>query len=346
MECNPKFIFLKESRFRWVECQITTLKHCWNERDIKDALRDLPRGLDATYDRILENIEDDRVRARVKLVLQLVAVAMEPLSLDDIVEALAVDCESETIDPKGRIQDPSVVLKHCSNLLELYDYWTGYVQSAKLRLRFAHFSVKEYLVSPRILQSPRPSSFFAIAEQEAHRISTTICLIYLISIPDMKSDTNSFLKYSATYWHQHVKQITGKSRRELEVGLAMKLFVSPSNILIARWLSIHDPQPFGSPMFICSPIYFSSLLGLINITAALIARHADVNLRGGVYGNALQAASFGGHKEIVELLLERGAEVNMQGGEYGSALQAASYGGHKEIVELLLERGRVDSSST
>ena len=85
MECNPKFIFLKESRFRWVECQITTLKHCWNERDIKDALRDLPRGLDATYDRILENIEDDRVRARVKLVLQLVAVAMEPLSLDDIV---------------------------------------------------------------------------------------------------------------------------------------------------------------------------------------------------------------------------------------------------------------------
>ena len=103
-------------------------------RDIKHALRDLPRGLDASYDRILENIKDDRVRAGVKLALQLVAVAMEPLSLDDIVEALAVDCETEMIDPDGRIRDPSIILKHCSNLLELYDdHWKNdpaYVQAA------------------------------------------------------------------------------------------------------------------------------------------------------------------------------------------------------------------------
>ena len=208
------------------------------------------------------------------------------------------------------------------------------------KLRFAHFSVKEYLVSSRILQPPRPSSFFAIAEREAHRISTTICLIYLISIPDIKSDINSFLKYSAEYWYRHVKEVTGKSRQELELGLGMKLFCSPSDTLIMRWLSIHDPQRRGfRSRSVGSPVYFSSLLGLINIATALIARGADVNMQGGPYGDALQAASYGGHKEIVELLLERGAAVNMQGGHYGNALQAASYGGRKEIVELLLERG-------
>ena len=101
---------------------MTTLKDCWDKRDVMDALCDLPQGLDATYDRILDKIQGDRLRARIKDVLHLVAVAMEPLGLDDISEALLVDWKSEMIDPDRRIQDPTVILKHCSNLLELYDY--------------------------------------------------------------------------------------------------------------------------------------------------------------------------------------------------------------------------------
>ena len=66
---------------------------------------------------------------------------------------------------------------------------------------------------------------------------------------------------------------------------------------------------------------------------------ADVNAQGGYYGNALQAASNNGHKEIVQLLLERGADVYAWGVNYGNALQAASNEGHEEIVQLLLETG-------
>jgi ankyrin repeat protein len=40
---------------------------------------------------------------------------------------------------------------------------------------------------------------------------------------------------------------------------------------------------------------------------------ADVNARGGYYGNALQAASGEGHEQMVEPLLEKGANVNAQG---------------------------------
>ena len=55
------------------------------------------------------------------------------------------------------------------------------------------------------------------------------------------------------------------------------------------------------------------------------------------YGNTMQAASAGGHKDIVLLLLEHQADVNMQGGQYGSALQAASAEGQRDIVLLLLK---------
>ncbi|KIL60362.1 hypothetical protein M378DRAFT_83919, partial [Amanita muscaria Koide BX008] len=63
------------------------------------------------------------------------------------------------------------------------------------------------------------------------------------------------------------------------------------------------------------------------------------NVQGGEYGNALQAASSGGNKDIVELLLDKGADVNVRGGRYGNALQAALDEGNKDIVELLLDKG-------
>jgi ankyrin repeat protein len=72
---------------------------------------------------------------------------------------------------------------------------------------------------------------------------------------------------------------------------------------------------------------------------------ADVNAQGERYGNALQAASFGGHQEIVKLLLNKEADVNAQGGLYGNALQAASLGGHQEIVKLLQRRAAITLSS-
>jgi len=67
----------------------------------------------------------------------------------------------------------------------------------------------------------------------------------------------------------------------------------------------------------------------------LLARGADVNAQGGIYGTALQAASERGHCEVVHTLLARGADVNAQGGLYGTALQAASERGHCEVVEML-----------
>lgn len=57
------------------------------------------------------------------------------------------------------------------------------------------------------------------------------------------------------------------------------------------------------------------------------------------FGSALQAAAYGGHKEIVEMLLKRGAHPDDQDRYGQTALHQAAHQGYKEIVELLLERG-------
>ena len=54
--------------------------------------------------------------------------------------------------------------------------------------------------------------------------------------------------------------------------------------------------------------------------------------QGRLYGDPLQAASYRGDDQVVQMLLDRGANVNAQGGEYGNALQAASSEGHDQVV--------------
>lgn len=78
----------------------------------------------------------------------------------------------------------------------------------------------------------------------------------------------------------------------------------------------------------------------VKLLELLLSRAADVNIQGGKYGNALQAASALGSVRAVMLLLDRGADINVQGGEYGTALQAAKSKGHERIVELLCSRSR------
>ncbi|KAJ5240339.1 Pfs NACHT and ankyrin domain protein [Penicillium citrinum] len=113
-------------------------------------------------------------------------------------------------------------------------------------------------------------------------------------------------------------------------------------VTFQRWSRLYqadrgwDNDP-GPPR--ASKLYYSCLNGLLAPVEDLISKGEDINAQGGRYGNALQAASFDGDREIVKLLLDKGADVNVQGGEHGNAPQAASSKGHREIVKLLLGQG-------
>ena len=66
---------------------------------------------------------------------------------------------------------------------------------------------------------------------------------------------------------------------------------------------------------------------------------ANVNMQGGYFGNALQAASAGGYEQVVKLLLRKGANINAKGGRFHNALMAAALEGHGHLLQLLLDKG-------
>ncbi|KAF7356254.1 hypothetical protein MVEN_00956900 [Mycena venus] len=86
-------------------------------------------------------------------------------------------------------------------------------------------------------------------------------------------------------------------------------------------------------------LHAAAEVGNLETVKLLLENGADVNVRGGEYGTALQTASYFGYANIVLLLLAYGADVNAQGGKNGTALYAACKAGKSEIVKLLIEKG-------
>ena len=71
----------------------------------------------------------------------------------------------------------------------------------------------------------------------------------------------------------------------------------------------------------------------------LLEHGADVDSKGGKYGNALQAAALKAGQVFVQRLLDLQVKVNEVSGKYGTALQAATSAGDTLTVVLLLQHG-------
>ncbi|KAI6911953.1 hypothetical protein KC318_g4774 [Hortaea werneckii] len=235
--------------------------------------------------------------------------------------------------------------------------------NSKSKVRLAHFSVKEYLDSERILNGTA-KGFHQHAASE-HRFLAQSCLTYLMHYSNdttklsTKEDQRAYslLSYSANTWYYHSSlQSDGDLQREVRLltnTAFTHCWLLHDNSLIGRF-ELEDSQasildgsrpsedsgessPKGSRP--AQAIYFASYLGLRKLAELLLARGVDVNESKGHYGSALQVASYKGNKDIVELLLQGGADINAQTGKLGNALQAAMFQKSIEVVEGLLNAG-------
>ncbi|KAK8127999.1 Ankyrin repeat protein [Apiospora sp. TS-2023a] len=135
--------------------------------------------------------------------------------------------------------------------------------------------------------------------------------------------------YTARWLRKHTTGIQQWLRESGSWFQGWKQFV----IATGSWASSEEGVETGL-------VYTLALNGLPNILGA-IPKGCDVNMQGGEYGNALQAASWTGSQEVVRLLLKKGIDVHAQGGEYGNALQAAIKEGRDQTAKLLRQNGAV-----
>ncbi|CUS14581.1 unnamed protein product, partial [Tuber aestivum] len=182
------------------------------------------------------------------------------------------------------------------------------------RLRLAHFSVKEYLISDRAAQGP--SAYYHISEEKANLRMGHACLGRILRHSGEgtehwnEAEKLSFLYHSARHWFTYFRSIEYTAPTPLSEAAVKVLELGQA------WLGIHDPdRPWQSPPLGPWPrppaIYYCSLLNLATACKLLVNRKEDavnVNTQGGRYGNALQAAVADATESVVQLLLERGAD--------------------------------------
>src|SRR5437667_5918261 len=95
-------------RFRWVVCQLDTLRTCLKRSAVLKALRQLPKTLDETYDRILLAIPEE-YHHDAQIIFTLLIFSGRPISLAEAAEALAIDLEQKSFDPSNRLRETLAV---------------------------------------------------------------------------------------------------------------------------------------------------------------------------------------------------------------------------------------------
>src|ERR1700728_3533102 len=212
-------------------------------------------------------------------------------------------------------------------------------------IKLSHMSVKDYLLSQHHLGV----TGFGFNEKLSHSLIAKTCLAYLLQFENLDMLNRNTIgkyplaQYAAEYWIMHVHCGIEEGTDIQQEKLIMTLFQRWPTAPFISWVKMHDIDHLWGIIVeisdIPSTFYYASSAGLLCAVQALVKNGVDVNVQGGRYGHALEAASYRGHEAIVDLLLEKGANVNAQGGYYGNALQAASSQGYKAIVILLVEKG-------
>src|SRR6266576_690819 len=89
-----------EYRFLWVEFQLKAICAQVSDNGIEETLQNIPRDIDATYDRILKSIDKKPPAQRelAKKALLFIAYAREPVSIDILALAIAVKHHEQSLD--------------------------------------------------------------------------------------------------------------------------------------------------------------------------------------------------------------------------------------------------------
>jgi ankyrin repeat protein len=334
-------------RFRWVYCQLVYLRNCLPQR-VRRALDDLPQTLDATYERTLQEINEQNWEFAHRL-FHCVAVAVRPLRVEELAEFLAFEFDEEptpTYLPDWRPEDPIIsILTTCPSFLSIVD-----VKGSSV-IQFAHFSIKEYLMSKRLAEAKDNDTLsrFHVSMTQAHTIVAQACLGVLLHMDETitESDMTNFplAEYAAKHWTSHAR-FEGVSSI---IQDGMKRLFDPNNRHLVVWAWVYDPEPrrrkgvrTKSPSLAkASPLHYAAFYGLYDIAKFLIDEHSqDVNARGFSAGETpIVVATRKGHPDIVRLLIKHGADMetrNLKGLDWNALDKAASIG-EVDVLHVLLD---------
>jgi hypothetical protein len=324
------------------------LEKSHNQKKIRMSLYQVPSTLDQTYERRPSTISKQRLLCATHIVQWLVYL-IHPFYLKEIPEVIANDKDKDPASYRSEIFSALLeMLGVCSSLITITNTQSkgpGPGPAQKL-VNYANYSMREYLLPDTIWEGA--AKYYSMMDFKRHNAIAKYCLKFLLQFQEPKlfpQDTKEFelVRYSAQFWTSHIQQ-TGESTEKTN-HLALEL-LSADNPAYLVWIRSCEPdhperaEP-NLQLFIDrlpDLIYYAAHMELETVKKLLIQVGANVNAKGGKYGNAVQASAAKGRGRLAKLLPEAAADVNALSNE-GSALSTVTIHRDKSMVDTPLAAG-------
>lgn len=332
-------------RYQYVRLQFELLQKLSSTPQIRKALQDLPIGLDATYDRILQSIDSD-FQPQVLGSLKWLAFSRRPLDIEELSEIFTIFTTSSNGDGFDETERPfscADILKYFSGLIFTHRDDPRGSDPSKLTVRLVHFSVKEYLTSARVLESS--TSVFWFNEVDSHLSIVRSCLVYLKHFNshyakgvDLRSLRRSYplARYVGAYWMVHLEEILHESP---EIAQEATLLLAAHSQVLLTLIRLNGGATLSETgkVLLSRPYCYTALHDLHRLTELLISEGVSKYITQDDLGRALSIASYQGNTDMMQLLLKAGAGVDVSG-TFGKSLDSAMRQGHFHVLELLEKR--------
>ena len=180
-------------RFLWVEFQLDAICAELSDNGIEKALDRVPEDMNATYERIL-NIINEKPQAHRKLarkVLIWTAYARNPLPIKALAAAISIEKDTKSLeDLESTVPTEKNILNSCANLISVDQDSSRYV-------RFVHFSIQEFLTS----HQSKYIDTLNMGPEVAHREIAQSCMIFLTLFPEQRDCLGL---YALHEWPHHL----------------------------------------------------------------------------------------------------------------------------------------------
>ncbi|KAL9625920.1 MAG: hypothetical protein Q9204_007730 [Flavoplaca sp. TL-2023a] len=349
---------------------------------LRDTLGSLPATLNGQYAQILGNIHTNHRKLAVKA-FQWVIHSKVPIYVDELVDVLAIDVAAKPrFSPKRRLIDQEDLFRICSNLIDVSPRLRLGEKREQDSVRFAHLSVKEFLLSNQLLATPFGD--FAPSHSNTHAIIARDCLSYLLHVNDSYGveaknlailsyvERESFMGLDVTQ-EFHTKppyklddlrkwRVEGIGHEEeLRAALPLVFYAaeywtyhariageqSKTVIFFNLWSKPSNLVLSRPGAILC--IWDGTADQLVRLVEHLLRQTVDVNAYRSEGYTPLQMAAHVDNLEIIEMLIDFGAKVEVYSDDRiaGSPLFVAAHTGLVEVVVFLLDKGAdVDNNWT
>lgn len=361
--------------FRWADLQIQTLSRQEREKDVRKALRKLPKDLEATYEAILKRIQAEDKFEEALAILRWLAYSTRFLTLAEAAEVAAFEVDDVDVLPES--DDFSVAFHPTNRFLEApsiqrilaglvtVDEKGKFSETRDVVIYFAHSSVSDYLHSSGVV----PASF-RLDFHNSHSFIFKSCIAYMVHCDEADAAKRKELPYPLMGYAcqragKHLESLLQADnrkdwgRRRLpeptgKLGKALTLylrFAAGEHFLVQVFP--RSGRPLDSLAFsfdhVQAALSTAAVAGEIELVKLILdscPRHFanSATLAG---RTPLQFAAVLGLSDVVSCFLQFG-NVDVLAADYTGCtpLILASARGHTEVVRLLLSHQDIRSNDT